>query len=266
MLIVGERINASRRAIAEAICSGDVGLIGKEAKAQAEAGSHYIEVNAGTFVGEETERLKWLIESVQLVTNLPICVDSPDWSVIEAAMPFTKQVPMINSVTLEPARMEGILPLVRKYKAKVIGLCQSESSSAETTELKLELAEQLVGRITAEGIPLEDLYIDPLIYPLSTNPKSAAASLDAIQQIMKRFPGVHTICGLTNISYGFPARGLINRTFLSAAITRGLDSAILDPTDSALWEAARAAILVKGEDEFGLEYIEAFRKGGIRAS
>ena len=263
MLIIGERINASRKQIAQAISSNNAAFIQNEAKAQASAGADYIDVNAGSFVGEEAERLKWLIEVVQEVTDLPLCIDSPDPEVIKAVLPLVKNIPMINSITLEPSRLEGILPLVVEYKAKVIALCQAEDSMAETTETKVEMAGQLVEKVTASGIPLDDLYIDPLVYPLSTNHELALATLEAIEQIMKKFPGVHTTCGLTNVSHGLPNRKLVNRTFLVAAIARGLDSAILDPTDKQLYSCLKAALMVVGRDEFCMEYITAFREGRL---
>ncbi|HSB06082.1 MAG TPA: dihydropteroate synthase [Thermodesulfobacteriota bacterium] len=261
MLIIGERINASRKSIAEAITSRDRAFIQNEAKTQATAGADYLDVNAGTFVGEETKHLQWVIETVREVTDLPLSIDSPDPSVIKAIIPLVKKTPMINSITLEPSRLEGILPLVAGHKAKVVALCQSGDSVADTAEAKVKMAGQLVERVKAAGIPLDDLYIDPLVYPLATNDRSALATLDAIEQIMKQFPRVHTTCGLTNVSYGLPNRKLVNRTFLVAAIARGLDSAILDPTDEQLYGALKAALMIVGKDEFCMQYIAGFREG-----
>jgi 5-methyltetrahydrofolate--homocysteine methyltransferase len=117
--------------------------------------------------------------------------------------------------------------------------------------------------VKAAGISLDNLYIDPLVYPLATNDRSALATLDAIGQIMKQFPGVHTTCGLTNVSYGLPNRKLANRTFLVSAILMGLDSAILDPTDKQLFGALKAALMIAGKDEFCMGYITAFREGRL---
>ena len=260
MLIIAERINASRKSISRAITDGDRDFIQNEAKNQDQAGGDYIDVNAGTFVGEEADKLTWVIEVVQEVTEKPLCIDSPDPEVIKTMVPLVKKAPMINSITLEPERLEGILPIVAENKTKVIALCQSEDSMADTADDKVKMAEQLVEKVTAAEIPLDDLYIDPLVYPLSTNTRSAVATLDAIERIMKNFPGVHTTCGLTNVSYGLPARKLINRTFLVSAIDRGLDSAILDPTDNALYGALKAALSVNGRDDYCMEYITAFRE------
>lgn len=263
MLIIAERINASRKSIAKAIAEGDRGFIQGEARAQAEAGAQYIDVNAGTFVGEEAQKLQWIVEAVQEVTELPLSIDSPDGAVIRAILPLVKQTPIINSITLEPSRIEGILPLVVANRTKVVALCQAEREMAETAEDKVRLAGRLVEKLAAAGVALDDLYIDPLVYPLSTNPQSACATLEAIRMIMKEFAGVHTICGLTNVSYGLPARKLINRAFLAAAIAMGLDAAIIDPTDKQLYAMLKAATMVAGKDDYCMEYICAFREGRV---
>ena len=263
MLIVAERINSSRKSIAQAIESEDVDFIQKEARAQTEAGADYLDVNAGAFLGKELERLTWAVEVIQDVTEAPLCIDSADPEVIKAVLPVVDKTPMINSITLEPVRLEGILPLVADQKTKVIGLCQSEETMAETTDDKLRMAGRLVEQVSQAGIALDDLYIDPLVYPLATNPQSALATLDAIERIMQEFSGVHTICGLTNVSYGMPNRKLINRTFLVSAMIRGLDSAILDPTDKKLFSALKAAHMIAGKDDFCMQYIAAFREGRL---
>ena len=263
MLIIGERINASRKSIAEAIASRDALFLQNEAKAQALAGAHYLDVNAGTFAGEEAKHLQWVIETVQEACDLPLCIDSPDPAVIEAMMPLVKRTPIINSITLEPSRLDAILPLAAEHKTKLIALCQSADATAESAKAKIDMAAQLVEKVNKAGIPLDDLYIDPLVYPIATNDVSGLATLDAIEAIMKQFPGVHTICGLTNISYGLPRRSLINRTFLVAAIVRGMDAVIADPTDKQLFGALKSALLLMGKDEFATDYISAFRQGRL---
>lgn len=263
MLIIAERINSSRKQIAQAISAGDRVFIQTEAREQALAGAHYIDVNAGTFVGNEAEKLGWVAGVVQEVTELPLCIDSPDPDVIQSMVTFVKKTPMINSITLEPNRLDRILPLVVEHQTKVIALCQDEQAMPETVGQKMALAGQLVEKLTGAGVPLDDIYIDPLVYPLSTNPQSAGATLEAIRAIMKQFPGVHTVCGLTNVSYGLPARKVINRAFLAAAIAQGLDSAIIDPTDKMLFAMLKAATLVVGKDDYCMDYISAFREGRI---
>lgn len=260
MLVIAERINSSREKIAEAMLASDRAFIQQEAMSQVAAGAHYVDVNAGALEGQEANRLEWAVDAVQEVIDAPLCIDSPDPQVIRDVLPLVRVRPvMINSISLEPARLERILPLVAEYGAKVIGLCQSDDAMADTADAKVELAGRLVEKVTAAGIPIEDLYIDPLVYPLGTGTESALATLEAIERIMREYPGVHTTCGLTNVSYGLPNRKLINRTFLVACIMRGLDSAIMDPTDKQLYGALRTAIMVAGRDEFCMDYIRAFR-------
>jgi len=263
MLIVAERINSSRKSIAAAIEAKDRDFIHNEAVVQTKAGADYIDVNAGSFVGEEIERLKWLIEIVQGATDLPLCIDSPDSEVIRSVLPLLDRSPLINSISMEPLRLEGILPLAVERGAAVVGLCQSEEVMAETIEEKVRLASELVKAALAAGLPLDQLYIDPLVYPVSSNPLSGPAVLEAIHQIMEHHPGVHTICGLTNISYGLPKRKLINRTFLVAAIARGLDAVIMDPTDPELFGALMAGLAVVARDEYCMNYISAYREGRL---
>jgi 5-methyltetrahydrofolate--homocysteine methyltransferase len=266
MLIVAERINASRKAIRAALESMDAAAIQSEARAQDAAGADYIDVNGGTFPGREAELLTWLVETVQQVSDKPLCLDSPDASALAAALPKVRtRPPMINSINLERDRYERILPLVLECRAKVIALCQGEGVPASSAAQKVELATELVGKLTRAGVPLDDIYVDPLVFPLGTDSGSAQATIDAIGEIMQRLPGVHTICGLTNVSHGLPARKLINRTFLVAAMSRGMDAAIVDPTDAQLVSAIYAGRAVFGRDEYCMGLIEAFRDGVVTA-
>lgn len=263
MLIVAERINSSRKAINEAIKAKDADFIRAEAKAQADAGADYIDVNAGSFVGQEAEYLGWLVETVQGATGLPLCLDSPDPAAIAAALEVVKGPAMINSITLEKQRLAGILPLAKKYKTKIVVLCQGDEGMANTVSEKVNLARQMVEVLTKEGVARDDIYIDPLIYPIATDTQSAQSALGAIREIMSLFPGVHTICGLTNISFGLPVRKLINRTFLVAAMAHGLDSAIIDPTDRELMASLVAAEVILDRDKFCSGYITAYREGKL---
>ncbi len=263
MLIVAERINSSRKAINEAIKAKDADFIRAEAKAQAEAGADYIDVNAGSFVGQEAEYLCWLVAVVQGATELPLCLDSPDPAAIATALEVVKGPVMLNSITLEKQRMAGMLPLVKKYRTKIVALCQSEEGMANTVNEKVNIAQQMVEALTKEGVALDDIYIDPLIYPIATDTQSAVAALGAISEIRQLFPGVHTICGLTNVSFGLPVRKLINRTFLVAAMAHGLDSAIIDPTDRELMANLVAAETILDRDKFCVGYITAYREGKL---
>ncbi len=144
MIIIGERINSSRKTIAQAIERRDSTFIRKEAIDQAQAGADYIDVNAGSFAGQEADCLAWLVETVQEAVDLPLCLDSPDPQVIKEVIPRTLGPALINSVTLEPERLDTLLPLALEYDAGLIALCQSSETLAHTATQKLELAAQLI--------------------------------------------------------------------------------------------------------------------------
>jgi 5-methyltetrahydrofolate corrinoid/iron sulfur protein methyltransferase len=263
MLIVAERINSSRKSISEAIKAKDADFISKEAKSQAEAGANYIDVNAGSFVGQEAEYLCWLVDIVQGATDLPLCLDSPDPAAVAAALKLVKKPCLINSITMEKQRLDGLLPLIKEYGTRIVVLCQSDKGMAHTVAEKFDIARQMVEILTKEGVAPGDIFIDPLIYPIATDTQSAVAALGAIREITLQIPDVHTICGLTNISYGLPVRRLVNRTFLVAAMAHGLDSAIIDPTDGELMAGLVAAEAVLDRDKFCAGYITAYRQGKL---
>jgi 5-methyltetrahydrofolate corrinoid/iron sulfur protein methyltransferase len=263
MLIIGDRIDATRRYVAQAVLTENRGFIQSEVMDQAVSGADYINLNAAIFGKDEEKRLRWMIGAVQEVTDLPLCIDSPNPAVIEKVLPLVQKRPIINAITLEAGRMEPLLRLVIKHGAKVIASCQAGDSAAETTADKVAIAGRLIRLITDAGVPADDLYIDPLAYSLSTNTQAARATLSAIEQIMIKFSGVHTTCCLSTVSYGLPARNLLHRTFLTAAMERGLDSAIIDPTDSKLSAVIVAGRLISGREECSLNYIRAFREGRL---
>jgi 5-methyltetrahydrofolate corrinoid/iron sulfur protein methyltransferase len=264
MLIVAERINASRKAIRAALEQLDAAAIVNEARAQAAAGAHYIDLNGGTFPGREAELLCWLVDIAQGATELPLCLDSPDPDALAAALPrVTGARPMINSINLEPERYARVLPLAREHRAKLIALAQGEGVPAASAAEKVELAVRLVDDLVKGGMELDDIYVDPLVFPVGTDSASGLATVSAMREIMARFPGVHTICGLTNVSHGLPARKLVNRTFLAGAIANGMDAAIIDPTDAQLMATLYAAEAVYGRDEYCVNFIEAYQAGKV---
>lgn len=264
MLIVAERVNASRKAIRTALETFDAAAIVGEVRQQAAAGAHYIDLNGGTFPGREAEMLCWLVDTAQQATELPLCLDTSDPAALAAALPRVHGArPMVNSITLERDRYAQVLPLAREHGAKLIALVQGEDVPASTTGLKVELASRLIERLTGAGIALDDLYVDPLVFPVATDSGSALATVGAIREIMARFPGVHTICGLSNVSYGLPARKLVNRVFLAGAIAAGMDSVIIDPTDTQLMAVMLGAEAVFGRDEYCMNLIGAYQSGKL---
>ena len=265
MIVVGELINASRKAVREAIEAKDADAIAKLAKDQFDAGADFIDVNAGVFVGEEADYLTWLVEVVQGAVDAPCCIDSPDPAAIEAAMALHKGTPLINSISLEKERWEKLLPLFPGEDLKVVALCMSDKGMPETADQRLAIADELLNGLTQKGVKLENIYVDPLVQPVATNSSFGLEFLSSVERIMTGYPGVHTMCGLSNISYGLPERKFLNQTFMVAAIAKGLDGAIINPLDKRMMAAIVGAEALVGKDNFCMEYLKAYRAGALEA-
>lgn len=264
MIIIGEKINTSIKAIRPAVEAKDAKAIQEVALKQVEAGAHYIDVNCGTFSGREPELLEWLVDTVQQVIDKPLCIDSPNPEALDKALAANRNgKPLVNSITAEKERYNAILPLVLKYNTSVVVLCMDDNGMPETADERLFIAERMVENLTKEGVELDDIFFDPMVRPVGTGSHYGVVALDTISRIVKEFPGVHTTCGLSNISFGLPGRKLINQAFLILAIGAGLDSAILDPLDKRIMSYVYAAELLKDKDPYCLNYIAAFREGRL---
>lgn len=260
MIIVGELINASRKKIASAIENKDTEVIQTIAKDQHEHGANYIDVNAGVFVGKEPEYLQWLTATVQAAVDTPCCIDSPDPKAIESALTVHKGTPMINSISLEKERYEALLPIVAGTDFKVVALCMSDKGMPQTTDERMGIADELVNSLVKNNVPVENIYVDPLVQPVSTNDTFGVEFLNSIEILMKTFPGIHSVCGLSNISFGLPERKFLNQTFMVMAIARGLDGAIVDPLDKKMMANIIAAEALAGNDEWCSAYLAAYRE------
>ncbi len=259
MLIVGELINASRKAIKAAIEKQDQEAIAQIAKDQSAAGANYIDVNAGVFVGQEPEYLEWLVKTVQSVVEEPCCIDSPDPKAIEKALAAHNGTAMINSISLESERYEALMPIVAGTDLKVVALCMSDDGMPETTDDRMKIADKLVNGLLQNNVPLENIYVDPLVQPVSTNNNFGVEFLNAIEQIVTNYQGIHTVCGLSNISFGLPERKFLNQTFMSMAIAKGLDGAIVNPLDKKMMANIVAAEALAGRDDYCMAYLQAYR-------
>ncbi len=261
MIIIGELINASRKAIKAAIEAGDVEAIRTVAADQAQAGAHYIDVNAGIFVGREADYLKWLVQEVQSACDRPCAIDSPDHRAIEAALAVHKGPAMINSISLEKERYENILPVVAGTEHKVIALCMSDEGMPETVDDRLRIADRLVNGLVQQNVKVENIYVDPLVQPISVKNHFGMEFIASVERIKAQFPGIHTACGLSNISYGLPARKFMNQTFMVMAIAKGLDGAIINPLDKRMMAGIVAAETLAGRDSYCMQYLKAYRAG-----
>ena len=263
MIIVGEKINSSRKGIAQALEQRDADFISNVAREQAQAGAVYIDVNAGTYVDEEVDYLCWLVEVVQSAVDRPLCLDSPNPKALSQAMKRHKGEPMINSISLEKDRFPSLLSVVTSQPCKVVALCMAQTSMPRTVEERVSVGSELIRKLTDEGIPIGNIYVDPLVQPVSVDIAMGSAALGAMHTIMHDFPGVNTICGLSNVSFGLPERHLINRNFLALAIAYGLSAAILDPTDKKLMATLLALEMLLGRDEYCQRFIQAYQDGRL---
>ena len=262
MLIIGERINSTRKRIREAVLAGNADLIREEARKQVQAGAHMLDVNGG-IAGREAECLKWLVQIVQEVTDVPVCLDSADPEALRQALPLCLHEPMINSITDEEPRYQALIPLIKEYNAKVVALCMSASGPPSSIEDRLAAASRLLDRLTGGGIALDKIYMDACVFPISTGGDHGPAVLEATGRIRTLYPGVHTSCGVSNVSFGLPVRRLLNEVYLVMLLGRGMDAALIDPCDEGLMARIAAAEALWGRDEFCKNYLQAYRSGAL---
>lgn len=262
MIIIGELINCTRKKIRAAVEAQDAAYIQEIARKQAAAGASVLDVNGG-IAGREKECLTWLVNVVQEVTDLPLCLDSSDPEAIRAALQLCKRPPMINSITDETERWNGLLPVIRENKLKTIALCMSDSGTPGSVAARVDTASKLVDGLTANGLAIDDIFVDGCVMPVSAEPESGRYLAEAIGQITARYPGIHTSVGLSNVSFGLPVRKLLNETFLLLLMARGLDAAIADPCDPQLMRSILAAEALLARDEYCAGYLRAYRKGKL---
>jgi cobalamin-dependent methionine synthase I len=261
--VVGERINTSRKNVQEAVISKDVTYIQDDVTKQQAAGAAFIDVNAGARIGYEKGDMEWLLKVIQEVVTIPLCLDSPDPEILEMAYGMVKGRPMINSISLERERYDAMAPFLEGKDCSVVALCMDDSGMPKSSQDVIDRAGRLVQGLEETGIKKESIYIDPLIQPISTDTTKGMMAMDAVRGIMSSFPGVHTICGLSNISYGLPQRKIINRSFLTLLMCAGLDAAIIDPIDDKIMAALKTTEMLMGNDEYCGNYLKGVRAGQI---
>lgn len=261
MKIIGEKINGTRKRVAQAIAARDVDFIVDLAVRQAKSGSTWLDVNAGTHPDKEPDDLIWLIETIQSEVDIPLCLDSANPDALQVAIRAVEKTPMINSISGEPERLEKILPLVAKHGCQVIALAMDDKKIPETYEKRLEVIDYVMAATRSAGVSDDKVYVDPLAMTVATANQSAVMACETIRTVKAQYPKVHFTMGLSNISFGLPARKQINRAFLTLAMQAGLDSAILDPLDRDLRAAILTTELLLGQDKHCLNFIRASRKG-----
>jgi 5-methyltetrahydrofolate corrinoid/iron sulfur protein methyltransferase len=262
MIIIGERINGMFKAIGRAIREKDKAVIQKEALAQVEAGADILDVNTGPASANPKEAMKWLVEVIQEVVDVPLAIDTPKPEVLEVGLSACRKGrPMINSTTGEKKKLETILPLAKKYHANVVCLTMTEKGIPRDAEERATIALEIMAAAMEQGIPTEDIYLDPIILPVNVAQPQAKEVLKAISNFKQlASPPPQTLLGLSNVSQRTRKRAIINRTFLVMALAHGLDAAILDPLDKELVDASITAELLLNKDIYCDSFLEAYRR------
>jgi 5-methyltetrahydrofolate--homocysteine methyltransferase len=259
--VIAERINMTRPRINRAVRDQDAKHIAQQARRQAEAGATHIDVNAGGDPAKEVDDMEWLVRTVSEAVELPLAFDSSNPDAIRAGLNLcNRPSSIINSITGEQERIEGILPLVQEFETGVVCLTMDDTGMPEDLDGRLRLTDALANRLKDAGVSLDRVYFDHLVRPASTNPGQAGLILDAIRHTKREHPESHIALGLSNISYGVPGRGNLNRAFLAMLVAAGADGAIVDPCEEGMMSTLLAARAVMGLDDYCMEYLTAYRK------
>lgn len=264
MWIIGERINSTRKKVAEALAEKRVEYFHQETISQVEAGADFVDVNAGGAGETGAALMRWLVKTVQEKADRPLCIDSSDPSIVQAGLEeHGPSKPMINSTTADEATLQRVMGLYKIRPFYLIALAMDAERIPSSPEERLVKVDKIVAAASTVGIPLEDIFVDPLVQPVSYEAHAALTTLKTLALFKAKYPKIRSVAGVSNVSFGLPGRALLNRTMLAMMIGTGLDAAIVDPLNTAILSEIRAVETLLGQDEMCLNYIQLFREGRI---
>ena len=256
--VIGERINPTgKKLFKEALLNNDINYILNQAIEQVRAGADILDVNVGLPAIDEKAMMVTAVKAIQSVTDAPLQLDSTIPDVLEAGLRVYNGKPIVNSVNGEDESLDTILPLVKKYGAAVVGLTLDKNGIPKTAQGRFEIAEKILNRALAIGIPRDDVYIDCLTLTASAEQEGAMETLKALKRVKQEL-GLKTVLGVSNISFGLPNRELITRTFLTMALENGLDLPIINPNVDSIIGAVRAYKLLASIDRNSVEFINCY--------
>lgn len=265
MLIIGERINSTRKSIDRAVRAKDADFIREEVNNQVNAGARMLDVNCGTLdPQEEPAAMEWLVKTVQEIADIPLCIDSPNSDALAAGLAAHRGRAMINSISGETERYKKVLPLAKDHGAAVVALCMDDKGIPGKRKQALEVGIKLVNNLLDSGIPAGDIYFDPLVRSVATNPETVVETLRLMEEMASRFNGLHFVSGLSNVSFGLPERRHLNRAYAVLSMASGLDAVIIDPTDGALMALVYATEALLNKDRFCMQYIRQYHQGKLK--
>ncbi len=254
--LIGERINPTgKKLLKEALRTGDISYILSQGANQAEAGAHILDVNVGLPEIDETEMMCRVLSELQSVLDLPLQIDTSYPATMESAARIYNGKPLLNSVNGKKESMEAVFPIAKKYGGVVVGLTLDENGIPDTVEGRTAIAERIINTAAEYGIDKKNIIIDPLTLTVATDKNAANVTLAAMKMINEKL-GVATCLGVSNVSFGLPAREKINSVFFSLALNSGLDAAIMNPSSEAMMNSYRSFLALTGNDEACAEYIE----------
>ncbi len=242
MIKIGECIHMIAASVKEAIASRDKTFMQNLALLQVEKGAEAIDLNIGPQKKAGPEIMTWMVESIQEVTDVPLSLDTTNAAAIEAGLKVCQKKAFINSTDATPERLDNLMSLAAKYNANIVALTLGASGLPSTAEARIELAEQILAVAEEKGVPIDNVFLDPLVLTVNGNQDQAPQTIEAMRFFKQmRQPPPMTICGLSNVSNDCPKelRPLLNRIYLIMFLGAGLDSAILDPLDDEIMEALR---------------------------
>lgn len=263
MIIIGEKINGAIPSIKQAIADRDEALIRERVKLQVEAGAAYIDCAPSTTPELEYDAMVWLIDIIQDVTDVPVCIDSPDAKLLARILEEgrVKKPGMVNSVNEEGTKCETIFPMIAGTDWNVIGLTCDQMGIPAQPEKKLEIAKSIIDKANHYGVAVSNLHIDPCVMALSTMATSMEDFEACIKGIHAYAPEVKVTGAISNISFEMPARKYVNATCMAYAIKAGLDSAIMDPCNADMMATVYASEALCMRDKGGRKYNRAYRQG-----
>jgi len=259
-VIIGERINPTgNKRLTEDFSKGKLDVLVQEALSQKEAGADILDVNVAASGVDETTMLPKAVLKVLEVSGLPVCIDSSNPEALKKALEVYPYKALINSVTGQEKSLKAILPLVKKFGASVVGLTMDDSGIPKTVDKRFDVAKRIIAVAQSYGIPKEDIVIDCLCLAQAAETNSGVVTLEALRRVSRELR-VATALGVSNISFGMPDRKIINLSFLSQAISQGVNAAIVDPTIEGVVETILASDFLTGRDSYGRKYLKYYRK------
>ncbi len=264
--VIGERINPTgKKKMKEALIKGDMDWMTSQAVSQTEAGADILDINVGLPGIDEADMMRRTVAAVQSVTSAPLQLDSSSPEVLAAGLRICCGKAIVNSVNGDEKTLQAVLPLVKKYGAAVVGLTLDRRGIPATAEDRMVIARRILDAALAAGIRREDVYIDCLTLTASAEQAGAAQTLEAVERVKKEL-GLKTVLGVSNISFGLPARPVINQNFLTMAMTKGLDLPILNPGAESMMAAVRSWHLLMNVDRDAREFIAAYGEAKVSSS